>query len=59
MKKSQLRKINEYEQLKLELHNEKIKKAKRLDDLTKKYRRGLLLDEDVIDIIKVVFNNEK
>jgi len=58
MKKSQLRKLKEYENLKLEYHNEKVEKAEKLEDLTKKYRRGLLLDEDVVEIIKAVFKDE-
>jgi len=50
-----MNKINEYKKLMLELHSDRIEKAKKLDDLTKKYRRGLLLDDDVINIVKEVF----
>jgi len=37
-----------------EIKNKK-KKIDRLERLVKEYKRGLLLDEDVIEIIKVVF----
>jgi len=36
-------------------NEEKIKKSKKLEEVLKKYKRGLLLDEDVIEIVKVVF----
>jgi len=41
-----------------EIKNKK-KKIDRLERLVKEYKRGLLLDEDVIEIIKVVFKKWK
>jgi len=41
------------------MNKQKVKKAKRLEKLTKEYKRGLLQDRDIIDIIKEVFKDEK